>query len=125
MSNSLSSLLKNLSDGLYNDKCTCLEYISAKDNQLIFKCLKHNKNHNKNLNKDLIKRFASTYKLCNKDIYKFILLLRKGVYSYEYMSTRKRFDEVSFPNKKKFYSSLNMEEITDADYMHAKSIQYL
>ena len=125
MSNSLSNLLNNLSDGLYNDKCTCLEYTSAKDNQLIFKCLKCNKNHNKNLNKDLIKRFASTYKLCNKDIYKFILLLRKGVYSYEYMRTRKRFDEVSFPNKKKFYSSLNMEEITDADYMHAKSIQYL
>ena len=35
MSNSLSNLLNNLSDGLYNDKCTCLEYTSAKDNQLI------------------------------------------------------------------------------------------
>ena len=77
------------------------------------------------MNKDLIKRFASTYKLCDKDIIRFILLLRKDVYSYEYMSTRKRFDEVSFPSKEKIYSSLNMEEITDADYMHAKSIQYL
>ena len=54
MSTSLSSLVINLSDELFNDKCTdykfCLEYISAKDNQLIFKCLKYKKNHHKDLN---------------------------------------------------------------------------
>ena len=54
MSTSLSSLVINLSDELFNDKCTdykfCLEYISAKDNQLIFKCLKCKKNHHKDLN---------------------------------------------------------------------------
>ena len=37
MSTSLSSLVNNLSDGLYNNKCTdcksCLEYVSAKDDQ--------------------------------------------------------------------------------------------
>ena len=38
------------------------------------------------------------------------------------MNTWKRFDEASLPNKEKFYSSLNMEEITDVDYMHAKNI---
>ena len=38
------------------------------------------------------------------------------------MKTGKRFDEASLPNKEKFYSSLNMEEITDVDYMHAKNI---
>ena len=38
------------------------------------------------------------------------------------MSTWKIFDEASLPNKEKFYSSLNMEEITDVDYMHAKNI---
>ena len=58
MSISLSSLVNNLSDGPYNDKCTdcksCLEYISAKDNQLIIKCLKCNKNHNREFIKDLI-----------------------------------------------------------------------
>ena len=54
MSTSLSSLLNNLSDGLYNDKCkdckSCLDYILARDNRLIFKCLKYNKNHNKEFN---------------------------------------------------------------------------
>ena len=59
MPTSLSSLVNDLSDGLYNDKCTdcksCFEYISPKDNQLIFKCLKCKKNHNKEFNKYLIK----------------------------------------------------------------------
>ena len=98
MSTSLSSLANNLSDGRYNGKCTdcksCLEYISAKDNQLIFKCLNCNKNHNKEFNDDLINRFASTYELCDGDINKFILLLTKGVYLYEYKNTWERFDEI-------------------------------
>ena len=38
------------------------------------------------------------------------------------MNTLQRFDEASLPNKEKFYSSLNMEEITDVDYMHTKNI---
>ena len=89
MSTSSSSLISNLSDGLYNDKCTdcksCLECISAKDNQLIFKYVKCNKNHNKELNKDLINRFASTYEFWDEDINKFILFLRKDEYITEYM----------------------------------------
>ena len=38
------------------------------------------------------------------------------------MNTRERFDEVSLPNKECFYSSLNMVEITNFDYMHAKKV---
>ena len=30
------------------------------------------------------------------------------------------FDELLLPNKEDFYSSLNMEGITDVDYRHAK-----
>ena len=40
---------------------------------------------------------------------KFILLLRKGIYPYEYMDSWKRFDETSFPDKDVFYRSLNMK----------------
>ena len=98
-SSSLSGLVSNLSKELHNDKCTdcksCLEYISARDNQLLFKFLGCNKNHNKNFNKDLIKRFVSIYEFCDGDINKFILSLRKGVYSYKYMDSWEKFDETS------------------------------
>ena len=44
MSSSLSNLLDNLSEIVNNDKCTdcksCQDYISGKDDQLIFKCPK-------------------------------------------------------------------------------------
>ena len=43
------------------------------------------------------------YEFCNEDISKFILLLRKGVYPYEYMDSWERFDETSLPNKEAFY----------------------
>ena len=33
-----------------------------------------------------------------------------------------RFDEILLPNKKGFYSSLNMEDITDVDYRHPKKV---
>ena len=76
----------------------------------------------KDFNEDLNKRFASTYEFCNEDINKFILLLRKGVYPYEYMDSWERFDEPSLPDKKAFYSSLNMEDITDVGYRHTKRV---
>ena len=40
-----------------------------------------------------------------------MLLLRKGVYSYEYMDDWSRFDEEKLGDKSTFYSSSNMEEI--------------
>ena len=58
------------------------------------------KNQKKDFSKNLFKRFAITYEFCNRDINKLILLLRKGVYSYKYMDTWKRFDKTVLPNKK-------------------------
>ena len=33
-----------------------------------------------------------------------------------------KFDETSLPEKEDFYSHLSMEDITDADYAHAKRV---
>ena len=55
-------------------------------------------------------------------INKFALLLRKGVYPYEYMDSWERFNEKLLPSKKDFYSNLNMEDISDIDYRHAKKL---
>ena len=43
------------------------------------------------------------------------MLLRKGVYPYEYMNEWKKFNETSLPKKDDFYSKLKTENITDAD----------
>ena len=70
----------------------------------------------------LIKKFSKTYQLYNKDLNKSALLLRKGVYPYEYMDSWKRFKEESLPDKESFYSELNKEGITDEDYAHAQKV---
>ena len=94
----------------------------TKDGQLIFRCFECKRNYKKELNKELIKRFASIYEICSRDINKFILLLRNDIYLYEYMDSWERFDETSLPDKEAFYSSLNMEDITDVDHRHAKRV---
>ena len=62
------------------------------------------------------------YDVCKGDINKFILLLRKGVYPYECMDSWNTFSETSLPDKKDFYSCLNMENITDIDYRHSMRV---
>ena len=69
------------------------------------------KNYKKDFNKDIIKRFASTYKFCNGENNKLILLLRKGVYPYEYMYSWVKFDEPSLSDKENFYSNLNIKAL--------------
>ena len=49
-------------------------------------------------------------------------MLRKGVYPYEYMDNWERFDETSLPDKEVFYSSLNMEDMTDIDHVHRNNV---
>ena len=56
------------------------------------------------------------------DLNKFVLLLRKWVYPYEYMDSRERFDQTSLPDKKAFVSKLNEKGIIDKDYAHAEKV---
>ncbi|XP_057290716.1 uncharacterized protein LOC130613378 [Hydractinia symbiolongicarpus] len=52
----------------------------------------------------------------------FRLMLRKGVYPYEYMDGWRRFDETELPPKEAFYSKLNVKGISDNDYKHAQKV---
>ena len=73
-------------------------------------------------NDTLIKKFHNTYQLCDNDFDKFNLLLRKGVYPYEYMDEWEKFNEDKLPDKELFYSDLNKEHITNEDYPHAQKV---
>ena len=50
------------------------------------------------------------------------LLVRKGVYPYEYMDDSKKFEAESLPNTDKFCSNLNMSGISDEDYSHTERV---
>ena len=47
------------------------------------------------------------------------LLIRKGIYPYEYMDSCDRFEETTLPPMSSFYSKLNMSGVGDQDYEHA------
>ena len=79
-----------------------------------------NKNYQHKFDEKLKERFFNAYKFSNHDNNKLILLLRKCVYPNEYMDYWEKFNEASSPEKEDFYSHLNMEDITDADYTHTK-----
>ena len=106
MSTWLSKLVDNLSEGLHNGECkdctSYLDYMRIKDEKLIFRCFSYKKNYEKDFNKDLIQRFANIYEFCNADLNKFILLLRKAVYPYDYMDSWQKFNETSLPDKEAF-----------------------
>ena len=132
MSTSLPTLVDNLSNKIIeNGKCKncdwCLDYIKIrKRGELIFERLNCKRRYLKKIDdlelKKLKKNFRNTYNFCNNDINKFMLLLRKDVYPYEYMDDWDRFNEEKLPNKSDFYSSLNMEDISEIGHRHTLKV---
>ena len=129
MQSKLSNLVDNLSEITKRECLKCLEtkiksecgFIGLKNDRLHYKCKECGKKCTKSIN-GLVKKFPSICQFCNDDLNKFVLLLRKGVYPYEYMDSWERFNETSLPNKKAFYSKLNLEDITDKDHEHAQKV---
>ena len=81
-----------------------------------------NKDYSNKLDEKLKKRFKDKIKFSDNDMNTFILLLRKGAYPYGFMDDWEKFNETTLPEKEEFWSNLNMEDITDADCMHAKRV---
>ena len=52
----------------------------------------------------------------------FHLLIRKGIYPYDWMDDISKFNRTELANKNKFYSSLNNEDISNEDYKHANHV---
>ena len=89
MTTLLSNLVDNLTEGIHKIKCKdcdCfLENETVKDGSIKYKCLSCNKDYSNKLDRELKKKFKNMFKFSNDDINKFILLLRKVVYPYEYV----------------------------------------
>ena len=49
-------------------------------------------------------------------------MLRRGVYPYECIDSWEKFNETLIPPKEAYYSKLNEEDISDADYAHAQEV---
>lgn len=47
------------------------------------------------------------------------LLLRKGIYPYDYMDGEGKFCEMHLPLVEEFYSHVIREAVTEDDYKHA------
>ena len=50
------------------------------------------------------------------------MLLRKGVYPYEYIHEWDKFNEKIIPGKESFYSNLTLENISETDCAHANNV---
>ena len=89
MASSSLNFADNLTERIHKIKCKdcdCfLEYESVKGKFIKYKCLSSSKDYSNKINEEFKKGFKSTFKFFDNDINKFILLLRKGVYPYEYM----------------------------------------
>ena len=64
---------------------------------------------------ELVKNFPNTFNLYRGGVEKTLLLLRKGVYPYEYMKNMSKLDEKELTTIDNFYSKLNSSGITTKD----------
>ena len=130
MNQSLSDFVDNLSE-INNQECIrCKQrknesidckHIDYANNRLIYKCVEC-KNISYKPIAPLIERFPSTYQFSSGDNNKFVLLLRKGIYPYEYNDDWDKFKETQLPLMKDFHNTLNQTDITKEDYEHAQKV---
>ena len=50
------------------------------------------------------------------------MLIRKGVYPYEYMMDESKFEDVSLPAPEHFQNRLAETPVSDEDYAHAQNV---
>ena len=97
------------------------QFMGFKNGRLNYKCKQWKKSYTK-LTNESIKTFPTLYKFCNGDLEKIFLLIRKCIYPYEYIDSRKNLMKIEYHIKKLFYGELNLESISDADYEHVPQV---
>ena len=62
------------------------------------------------------------YEFRNETEAKLDLLLRKGVYPYEYMDSWEKLDKPELPTRADFFNGLKQEECSEQEYAHAQTV---
>ncbi|XP_061193783.1 uncharacterized protein LOC133202021 [Saccostrea echinata] len=81
----------------------------------------------KNLSKEGVEKFKHLHHYIEKQHpgqinEKMNLLMRKGVYPYEYMDSIDKFREKCLPERSAFHSSIDDQDLSEADFYHAQSV---
>ena len=128
MNESLSTLADNLS-GLKNCNCEKKSFDNIKTTYTVInnEYMVHTRCKACLWRKDiklseLIANFPNTFNLCRGGVEKFLFLLRKGVYPYEYIDNMSKFDEKELRTIDNFCSKLNSSGISTKDYAHTKKV---
>ena len=141
MGSSFSDLVNNLSEGInkiqckyrHDDKkcetcrikykyCNCfLACTISKGNLIEQKCFMLQQIYQLNFEEKLKRRFLNTNKFSKKGYNKFILLLSKGAYPYEYMGDFEKFNETLLLEKEDFWTLLM--QITCAQKKFVKNLK--
>ena len=69
-----------------------------------------------------ISKFLDLFNICEKDLEKFALFLRKDIIYYEHIDSQEKLKRNSLPAKWNFFISLNNKGIFDRTYKHAKRV---
>ena len=124
MTSSFDTAVNNLSE-LFVCKCKYPnnETIDLrKENEYVYsKCSKCN-NESKQLLKSIKQNFKYTNILSYNNHAKLLLLLRKGIYPYEYRNSFDKFNETQLSSYESFYKSKTNSNITKKEYRHAKNV---
>ena len=125
MASSLSNLIDNITEGIHKIKYKnwgCfLEYESIKENLTKHKCLSFSKDYSNKLDEELKKKFKKTFKFSIM-ISINLFVVKKRCLSLWIHGDWENFNETILPEKEEFYSNLNIEDITDVDYMQGQSV---
>ena len=90
-----------------------LEYTNVKDYLTLYKCLFCNRNYQRIFDEILKKRFVKTYKFSSNDINKFILLLQKSFYKFEYIFLFEDFKVSNSGDYHDLYDQINTLLLAD------------
>ena len=130
MSSSLENLVKNITKCGECDACNpgnCIKRIVDSEDHIMqhktsFSCGEciNCKNSSKSCMKLNHDNLIYTSKVFQGE--QLRLMIKKGVYPYDYMNSFKKFEDSRLPKKEDFFSVMNNKHITNEEYQHAKNV---